>query len=76
MPQTAVFKQGNSVAVRLLGECKLAPGTLIKESKKGNVITLELVEQWSQTFLNALDTCSGMDIELPSQQTPKNRDLF
>ena len=52
--QTTVFKTGNSAAVRLLGECKLPRGTREREYRDGARIVVEPMNQWPQSFLDAL----------------------
>jgi virulence-associated protein VagC len=41
--ETVVFKVGNSLAVRLVGDCKLPRGTRIRERLEGDCIVLEPV---------------------------------
>ena len=39
--ESVVFKNGNSLAIRLLGECRLPKGTRVREYKEGNRIIIE-----------------------------------
>jgi virulence-associated protein VagC len=52
--ETVVFQVGNSLAVRLVGDCKLPRGMRIRERREGNCIILEpLVDAWPKAFLAA-----------------------
>jgi virulence-associated protein VagC len=49
--ETTVFQTGNSLAVRLLGDCKLPRGTKVREHREGTRIILEPVDEWPADFL-------------------------
>ena len=50
--ETVVFKVGNSLAVRLVGDCRLPRGTRVRERWEGNTIVIEpLIDEWSPAFL-------------------------
>jgi virulence-associated protein VagC len=49
--QTTVFQTGNSLAVRLLGDCRLPRGTKVRERREGNRIVIEAVDEWPTEFL-------------------------
>ncbi len=64
--QSVVFKNGNSLAVRLIGDCKFPVGTKIKESRVGNKVILEAItDEWPSSFLSSLGSWNE-DIERPS----------
>jgi len=53
--ESVVFKNGNSLAIRLLGECKLPKGTRVKEYKDGNKIIIEPISNgWPDEFVDSL----------------------
>lgn len=61
-PETVVFQSGNSLAIRLLGDCKLPKGTRVREYRDGKKIVLEPVEQeegWPQEFLDLFGSVPG-----------------
>ena len=73
--ETVVFKVGNSLAVRLVGDCKLPRGTRIRERREGDCIVLEqVVDGWSPAFLAAAGAWKG-DIPRPGRNEPA-RDPF
>lgn len=52
--ETVVFKVGNSLAVRLVGNCRLPRGTRVRERWEGDTIVIEpVVDTWSDSFLAA-----------------------
>jgi virulence-associated protein VagC len=52
--ETVVFQVGNSLAVRLVGDCKLPRGMRIREHREGNRIILEpMADAWPRAFLAA-----------------------
>ena len=52
--ETKVFKSGNSLAVRLLGPCRLPRGTRVREIREGDRIIIEAIEdEWPPEFLAA-----------------------
>jgi len=57
--ETVVFKVGNSLAVRLVGDCKLPRGTRLRETREGDRIVLEPLTEWPQSFRDALGAYRG-----------------
>ena len=52
--ETVVFQVGNSLAVRLVGDCKLPRGMRIRERREGDRIILEpITDGWQAAFLAA-----------------------
>lgn len=52
--ETVVFKVGNSLAVRLVGNCRLPRGTRVRERWEGNSIVIEpIIDAWPADFLAA-----------------------
>ena len=52
--ETVVFQVGNSLAVRLVGDCKLPRGMRIRERREGDCIVLEpMVDAWPRAFIAA-----------------------
>jgi virulence-associated protein VagC len=52
--ETVVFQVGNSLAVRLVGDCKLPRGMRVRERREGDRIILEpLADAWPRAFLAA-----------------------
>jgi virulence-associated protein VagC len=51
---SVVFKNGNSLAVRLVGDCRLPQGTRVREYREGNRIIIEPIGGWPESFLAAL----------------------
>jgi virulence-associated protein VagC len=50
--ETVVFKTGNSMAVRLLGPCRLRKGTRVRQLRDGDRIIIEPIrDEWSPEFL-------------------------
>ncbi|MFW5858237.1 MAG: antitoxin [Planctomycetota bacterium] len=70
--ESVVFQNGNSLAVRLLGECRLPKGTRVREYRDGNRIIIEPVAGWPQSFLDAL---GAWDETIPRPDAPV-RDPF
>lgn len=61
--ETVVFQVGNSLAVRLVGDCKLPRGMRIRERREGGCIVLEPI---TDTFPKAfLDAAGAWKAELP-----------
>lgn len=55
--ETVVFKVGNSLAVRLVGDCRLPRGTRVRERWEGNRVVIEpIVDTWSGAFLASAGT--------------------
>jgi virulence-associated protein VagC len=71
--ETKVFQTGNSLAVRLIGDCRLPPGTTIREHREGNRIILEMVDEWPPEFLALAGSCSE---EIPRPDWGDVRDPF
>lgn len=73
--ETVVFKVGNSLAVRLVGNCRLARGTRVRERWEGNTIVIEPVaNDWSPAFLASAGAWD-QPIERPGRDEPA-RDPF
>ena len=52
--ETVVFRVGNSLAVRLVGDCKLPRGQRVRERREGGRIILEPVPaEWPADFIRA-----------------------
>ena len=62
---SVVFKNGNSLAVRLVGDCKLPQGTRVREYREGNRIIIEPVAGWPESFIAALGAWDE-EIERPA----------
>jgi virulence-associated protein VagC len=72
--ETVVFKNGNSAAVRLLGECGLPRGTRVREYREGTRIVVEPIGGWPRRFLAALGAYPD---EIPRPADPgRQRDPF
>lgn len=71
--ETITFASGNSIAVRLIADCRLPRGTRVREYREGNRIIIEPVDAWSDDFLAALGSWNET-LELPAR-TPA-RDPF
>ncbi len=70
-----VFKVGNSLAVRLVGDCRLPRGTRVRERWEGKTIVIEpVVDTWSAAFLASAGTW-GEPIERSGRDEPA-RDPF
>jgi virulence-associated protein VagC len=73
--ETVVFKVGNSLAVRLVGNCRLPRGTRVRERWEGKTIVIEpVVNTWSAAFLASAGTCDE-PLERPGRGEPA-RDPF
>lgn len=73
--ETVVFKVGNSLAVRLVGECRLPRGTRVRERWEGKNIVIEPVaDTWSAAFLASAGSWDE-PIERPGRDEPA-RDPF
>ena len=73
--ETVVFKVGNSMTIRLVGDCKLPRGTRVRERWDGNAIIIEpITDEWPDTFLKAAGSWDE-DIERP-QDDAEARDPF
>ena len=67
---TSVFTNGNSVAVRLVGDCRLPTGTPICEYRDGERIILQPMHQWPKSFIEALGKWKE---EIPQPQVEKKQ---
>jgi virulence-associated protein VagC len=73
--ETVVFQVGNSLAIRLIGDCKLPRGMRVRETRKGNRIILEpITDTWPQAFLDAAGVLKE-DLPRPRDEKPP-RDPF
>lgn len=73
--ETVVFQVGNSLAVRLVGDCKLPRGMRIRERREGSCIVLEpMTDAWPKAFLAAAGAWKS-DLPRPGQDEPA-RDPF
>ncbi len=73
--ETVVFQVGNSLAVRLVGDCRLPRGMRIRERREGDRIVLEpLVDAWPKAFLAAAGAWKT-DLPRPGRDEPA-RDPF
>jgi virulence-associated protein VagC len=73
--ETAAFKVGNSLAVRLVGECRLPRGTRVRERWEGTSIVIEpVVDAWPAAFLASAGTWD-QSVERPGRNEPP-RDPF
>ena len=73
--ETVVFKVGNSLAVRLVGDCRLPRGTRVRERWEGKTIVIEpVLDAWSDAFLASAGTWDE-PIERPGRNEPA-RDPF
>jgi len=73
--ETVVFQVGNSLAVRLIGDCKLPRGMRIRERREGTSIILEpMTDAW---LLGVPGGGLGLkaDLPRPGRDEPA-RDLF
>lgn len=64
--ETITFASGNSIAVRLIADCRLPRGTRVREYRDGNRIIIEPVDAWSDDFLAALGSWAE-PLELPAR---------
>ena len=73
--ETVVFKVGNSLAVRLGGNCRLPRGTRVRERGEGKTSVIEpVVNTWSAAFLASAGTWDE-PLERPGRGEPA-RDPF
>jgi virulence-associated protein VagC len=52
--ESIVFQSGNSLAVRLTGDCRLPKGTRVREYRDGSRVVIEPLDTWPQGFAEAL----------------------
>jgi virulence-associated protein VagC len=69
--ESVVFKNGNSVAVRLVGKCRLPKGTKLREYRRGNRIILEPIGGWPRSFVASLGAFP-QEIPRPEDEEPRN----
>ena len=69
--ESVVFKNGNSMAVRLVGECRLPKGTRVREFRQGNRIVIEAIGGWPHSFLRTLGAWDE-EIERPPPACVRN----
>jgi virulence-associated protein VagC len=72
--ESVVFRSGNSLAVRLVGECRLPRGTRIREYREGGRVILEPISGWPAAFRKAIGSVRGPIPRPPSER--KQRDPF
>jgi len=65
--ESVVFKNGNSMAVRLVGECRLPRGTRVREYRDGDRIIIEAIGGWPKSFLRTLGAWNE-EIERPAAE--------
>jgi virulence-associated protein VagC len=68
--ESVVFQAGNSLAVRLVGDCRLPKGTRIRERREGNRIVIEPVGGWPKAFREAIGSFRG---EIPRPDDEKKQ---
>lgn len=74
--ETIIFQVGNSLAVRLVGECKIPRGTRVRERRDGDRIIIEPIRTgWSPAFLAAAGSWTE-PIPRPQDDDDKPRDPF
>jgi len=69
-----VFQAGNSLAVRLVGDCRLPRGTRIRERREGDRIILEPIAGWPKAFRDAIGSFTD-EIPRPEDER-KQRNPF
>jgi virulence-associated protein VagC len=71
--ETVVFKVGNSLAVRLVGDCRLPRGMRVRERREGGNIVLEpIVDAWPKAFLDAAGAWKGDFPRLGKGEKPRD----
>lgn len=75
MMESVVFKNGNSFAVRLVGDCKLPAGTRVREYRRGNSVIIEPVSAWPASFVETLGAVAG-ELPRPPRAGAGPRDPF
>lgn len=68
---TITFASGNSIAVRLLADCRLPRGTRVREYRDGQRIIIEPIDAWSDDFLASLGAWAE-PLELPPREAPRD----
>lgn len=64
---TITFASGNSIAVRLIADCRLPRGTRVREYREGQRIIIEPIDAWSDDFLAAVGSWQE-PLELPARE--------
>jgi virulence-associated protein VagC len=73
--ETVVFQVGNSLAVRLVGDCKLPRGMRIRERREGSRIIIEpMTDAWPRASIAAAGAWKAA-IPRPAKNEPA-RDPF
>ena len=70
--RSVVFKNGNSMAVRLVGECRLPKGTRVRQYRDGRRIVIEPTSEWPQEFIDTLGAYSDEIPRPPDELTQRN----
>lgn len=66
--ETTVFTISGSVAVRLRGSCRLAPGTRVRQHRDGNRIVIEILYgSWPELVTEAAGAWHGPLPRAPMQ---------
>jgi virulence-associated protein VagC len=71
--ESIVFQSGNSLAVRLTGDCRLPKGTRVREYRDGPRVVIEPLESWPAGFVEALGSFSD---EIPRASSSAARSPF
>jgi len=69
--QSVVFKNGNSMAVRLIGDCRLPQGTRVREYREGSKIIIEKIGGWPESFQRTLGSWKE-GIERPTAEAVRD----
>lgn len=68
---TITFASGNSIAVRLLADCRLPCGMRVREYRDGQRIIIEPIDAWSEDFLAALGAWAEL-LTLPPREAQQD----
>lgn len=71
--ESVVFKSGNSLAVRLTGDCRLPKGTRVREYRDGPRVVIEPLDTWPESFVAAL---GAFPDEIPRPPAEEARSPF
>lgn len=69
--ESVVFQSGNSLAVRLTGDCRLPKGTRVREYRDGVRVVIEPLETWPERFVEALGSFPD-EIPRPRQDAARS----
>jgi virulence-associated protein VagC len=69
--ESVVFKSGNSLAVRLTGDCRLPEGTRVRQYRDGPRVVIEPLDTWPESFVAALGAFPD-DIPRPPADRPRS----